>query len=156
MMRKLSTTYSSTPARGCRHWRPPSASVSLVLSLRGGSSHGGGDPKGVDAWCLVVCQYCTDRGGDRRARWRWAAARMGRGWPMSGMSMGEARAGDGAFLFFYSVFAALELCSCEEHYKPRGVRRRAHWVRLRALRCEEGTGVRSLASHVESWPSNLV
>ena len=72
---------------------------------------------------------------------------------MSSVSMGEARAGDGAFLFFYSVFAALELCSCEEHYKPRGVRWRARWVRLRALRCEEGAGVRSLASHVESWPS---
>ena len=58
--------------------------------------------------------------------------------------------------FFYSVFAALELCSCEEHYKPRGVRRRARWVRLRALKGEEGAGVRSLASHIESWPSNLV
>jgi hypothetical protein len=62
-MRKLSSTCSSTPARGSHHWRPPTTSASLVLCLCGGSSHGGGDPKGVVSHGLMVCQYCIDKCG---------------------------------------------------------------------------------------------
>jgi hypothetical protein len=88
MMRKLSSTCSSTPARGCCHWRPPTASASLMLCLRGGSSHGGGDPKGVVSHGLVVCQYGIDKCGGSESR-------MGMGGSTNGEGMSDGRRGQG-------------------------------------------------------------